>query len=259
MNPRRRDSSARDNDRRRDCAVPIDNGHGRVSTLDQLAEIPEEEIWLQKQKSAHAARLSARRAALYAHAGDHRAWGIAPGRPQGGDRLLHAWGRACGGVEDPPAAAALSPLYKHLVRHGHAARNPVGEVERPAINRDEGSTYAFAKAKARKMLDMPAEDTVAGLRDRAILSGRVAPRGDRCSQGRRSPEPRPWLVARHAQGRRCDALAINPQSVARLRAYLETAGHGTDSDGPLFRPLRHNGKQDARVPAYGSGRDRPRG
>jgi hypothetical protein len=36
--------------------VPIDNGNGRVSTLDQLAEIPEEEIWLQKQKSARTRR-----------------------------------------------------------------------------------------------------------------------------------------------------------------------------------------------------------
>jgi integrase/recombinase XerD len=63
----------------------------------------------------------------------------------------------------------LSSLYKHLVRHGHAARNPVGEVEWPAINRDEGSTLAFSKSQ-RKLLDLPAEDTVAGLRDRAILS-----------------------------------------------------------------------------------------
>jgi integrase/recombinase XerD len=72
--------------------------------------------------------------------------------------------------------AALSSLYKHLVRHDHSVRNPVTEVERPAINRDEGSTLAFAKAQARKLLDMPAENTtegtpnIAGLRDRAILS-----------------------------------------------------------------------------------------
>jgi site-specific recombinase XerD len=66
--------------------------------------------------------------------------------------------------------AALSSLYKHLVRHGYAAKNPVTEVERPAINRDEGSTLAFAKAQARKLLDLPLEDTIAGLRDRAILS-----------------------------------------------------------------------------------------
>jgi hypothetical protein len=33
-----------------------DAGRGQVSTLEQLAEIPEEEIWLQKQKSARTRR-----------------------------------------------------------------------------------------------------------------------------------------------------------------------------------------------------------
>jgi hypothetical protein len=36
--------------------VPRDTDRGRVSTLDQLAEIPEEEIWLQKQKSPRTRR-----------------------------------------------------------------------------------------------------------------------------------------------------------------------------------------------------------
>jgi integrase/recombinase XerD len=146
--------------------------------------------------------------------------------------------------------AALSSLYKHLVRHGHAARNPVGEVERPAINRDEGSTFAFAKAEARKLLDAPAEDTIAGLRDRAILSVGL-------QVGLRRAEIAALRVGDLHQNRgydslrvmrkggRRDALAINPQTAARLRAYLETAGHRADNDGPLFRPLKHNGKQDA--------------
>jgi hypothetical protein len=43
-------------------------------------------------------------------------------------------------------------------------------VERPTINREEGATLAFSKAQARKVLDAPPEDTIAGLRDRAILS-----------------------------------------------------------------------------------------
>jgi site-specific recombinase XerD len=43
-------------------------------------------------------------------------------------------------------------------------------VERPAINRREGSTLAFSKADAAKLLNTPAEDTIEGLRDRAILS-----------------------------------------------------------------------------------------
>ncbi len=41
-----------------------------------------------------------------------------------------------------------------------------------------------------------------------------------------------------ARAARRDALAINPQTTARLRAYLDTAGHGADIDGPLFRPLK---------------------
>ena len=45
------------------------------------------------------------------------------------------------------------------------------------------------------------------------------------------------------KGERHDALAINPQTAARLRAYLERTGHAADIDGPLFRPLKHNGKQ----------------
>jgi site-specific recombinase XerD len=146
--------------------------------------------------------------------------------------------------------AALSSLYKHLVRHDHAARNPVGEVERPAINRDEGTTLAFAKTQARKLLDAPAEDTVAGLRDRAILSVGL-------QVGLRRTEIAALKVGDLHQNRgydslkvmrkggRRDALAINPQTAARLRAYLEAAGHAADSDGPLFRPLRHNGKQVA--------------
>jgi len=52
----------------------------------------------------------------------------------------------------------------------------VTEIERPAINRDEGSTLAFSKAQARKLLDLPKPETekgepiIEGLRDRAILS-----------------------------------------------------------------------------------------
>ena len=160
--------------------------------------------------------------------------------------------------------AALSSLYKHLVRHGHAARNPVGEVERPAINRDEGSTLAFAKAQARKLLDLPAEDTIAGLRDRAILSVGL-------QVGLRRAEIAALKVGDLHQNRgydslrvmrkggRRDALAINPQTAARLRAYLEAAGHGADIDGPLFRPLQAQRQAGRRTPAYGPRRDRPRG
>ncbi len=155
--------------------------------------------------------------------------------------------------------AALSSLYKHLVRHGYASKNPVAEVERPAINRIEGSTLAFSKAPARKILDAPRIETpegeplkgralIKGLRDRAILSVGL-------QVGLRRAEIAVLKVGDlhlnrgydslrvQRKGDRRDALAINPQTAARLRAYLDAAGHAGDIDGPLFRPLNHNGKR----------------
>jgi integrase/recombinase XerD len=227
----------------------------RVSTAAALAAIPEEEIWLSKQKSARTRR-------AYRLDVQHfiKTLGITmPAELRQADlKAVIAWERFMRETEHAAAStirrrlAALSSLYKHLVRHSHAARNPVGEVERPAINRDEGATLAFSKTQARKVLDAPQEDTIAGLRDRAILSVGL-------QVGLRRAEiaalkvgdlhqNRGYDLLRVARkGGRRDALAINPQTAARIRAYLEVAGHGADIEGPLFRPLRHNGKrQDER-------------
>ncbi len=38
------------------------------------------------------------------------------------------------------------------------------------------------------------------------------------------------------------ALAIHPNTAQRIRAYLLVAGHAEDTDGPMFRPLAHNRK-----------------
>lgn len=143
--------------------------------------------------------------------------------------------------------SALSSLFKHLVRHGAASRNPVADVARPNVNREEGSTLAFSKAQARKLLDAPAEDTLAGLRDRAILSVGL-------QVGLRRAEIAALTVGDLHQNRgfdalrltrkggRRDALAIHPQAAQRIRAYLDRAGHGADHQGTLFRPLRGNAK-----------------
>jgi hypothetical protein len=39
-----------------DDTLPVPIARGWISTLEQLAQIPEEEIWLQKQKSARTRR-----------------------------------------------------------------------------------------------------------------------------------------------------------------------------------------------------------
>jgi integrase/recombinase XerD len=231
--------------------APTDTGRGRLSTVGQLADIPEETIWLQKQKSARtrrAYRLDVR----------HFMRTLSITTPeelrQADHKAVIAWERFMREVEHAASStirrrlAALSSLHKHLVRHSHAPRNPVGEVGRPAINRDEGATAAFSKMQARKLLDLPGEDTVVALRDRAILSVGL-------QVGLRRAEIAALKVGDLHQNRgydslrvsrkggRRDALAINPQTAARLRAYLVAAEHGADVDGPLFRALKHNGKR----------------
>jgi integrase/recombinase XerD len=230
--------------------LPVPVAPGRVSTVAALADIPEEEIWLSKQKSARTRR-------AYRLDVQHFMRTFRSARPRNcaaDHKAVIAWERFMREVEGAAAStirrrlAALSSLYKHLVRHDHAPRNPVGEVERPAINRDEGATAAFSKAQARKLLDLPSEDTIAGLRDRAILSVGL-------QVGLRRAEIAVLKVGDLHQNRgydslrvmrkggRRDALAINPQTAARLRAYLDAAGHAVDIEWPLFRPLRHNGKR----------------
>jgi integrase/recombinase XerD len=136
--------------------------------------------------------------------------------------------------------AALSSLFKYLVRHGHAKSNPVAEVERPAINRREGSTLAFSKVDATKLLNTPAEDTVEGLRDRAILSVGLQVGLRRAEIAVLSVEDlhqnRGFDSLRIVRkGGRRDALVIHPNTAQRIRAYLDAAGHADDLDGPLFR------------------------
>ena len=236
-----------------DARLPTltDADRRHVSTLEQLAEIPEGAIWLSKQKSARTRR-------AYWLDVQHFMKTLSITTPaelrQADHKAVIAWERYMRESERAAAStirrrlAALSSLYKHLVRHGHAARNPVGEIERPAIKRDEGATLAFSKAQARKMLDAPPEDTIAGLRDRTILSVGL-------QVGLRRPEIAALGVGDLHQNRgfdslrvmrkggRRDAHAINPQTASRIRAYLDASGHSGVTDGPMFRPLRHNGKQ----------------
>ncbi len=232
------------------------------TVMERLADIPEEEIWLAKQKSARtrrAYRLDVRHfmAALGITTTDELR--------QVDHRAVIAWERGMRETERPAAPStirrrlsALSSLFKHLVRHGYAAKNPVREIERPAINRDEGSTLAFSRSDAGKLLDAPEPEkktkvkktgpNIEWLRDRAILSVGL-------QVGLRRAEIAALKVGDLHQNRgydslrvirkggRRDALAIHPQTAKRLLEYLTAAGHAADIDGPLFRPLHHNGKQ----------------
>ena len=223
---------------------------GQLASLDVLAAVPEEEVWLASQKSART-----RRAYKLDVGHFMRTLGITSLEQlrQVDHRALIAWERIMREQEGAAPStvrrrmAALSSLFKHLVREGVASRNPVVNVQRPAINREEGSTAAFSKAQARRLLDAPSIDTIERLRDRAILAIGL-------QVGFRRAEIAALKVGDLHQNRgfdalrvvrkggRREALAINPQAAQRIRVYLDAAGHYADHEGALFRPLRGNAK-----------------
>jgi len=222
-----------------------------TTALDALAAIPEEQVWLASRKSPQTRR-------AYRCDVDHfiRTLGIlsADDLRRVDHKAVLAWEAYMRESEHVEAStvrrrlAALSSLFKHLIKHGAADRNPVRDVERPPINRREGSTLAFSKAQARRLLDAPSPDTIAGLRDRAILSVGL-------QTGLRRAEIAGLTVGDLHMNRGFDslrvvrkgakkgALAINPQTTQRIRAYLDATTHADDFDGPLLRPLRNNGRQ----------------
>ena len=144
--------------------------------------------------------------------------------------------------------SALSSLFTHLVDYGVVKLNPVREIKRPELDRSEGKTLAFSRQEARKILDKPDATHALGKRDRAILSVGF-------QAGFRREEIANLQVDSLHKNRGLDALwvkrkrkrnrqsvTINPQTATRIRDYLDTAGHGDDLSGPLFRPVRNNGR-----------------
>jgi integrase/recombinase XerD len=223
---------------------------GALSPITALADIPEEEIWLAKQKSKRTRRAYKLDVTHFMRTLMIRSYDELR---QVDHRAVIAWERIMREIDEAAPStvrrrlAALSSLFKHLVRYGHAEKNPVSEVERPAINRREGSTLAFSQEQARRLLDLPSETTPDGLRDRAILSVGL-------QLGLRRAEIAALKVGDLHQNRgydslriirkggRRDALAIHPNAAKRIRDYLHMSGHGDDLDGPMFRPLSHNRK-----------------
>lgn len=234
----------------KELQILIDSS-GELSPIAALADIPEEDIWLAKQKSKRTRRAYKLDVEHFMRTLMIRSYDELR---QVDHRAVIAWERIMREIDGAAPStvrrrlAALSSLFKHLVRHNHVEKNPVSEVERPAINREEGTTLAFSKDQARRLLDIPDETTLEGLRDRAILAVGL-------QVGLRRAEIAALKVGDLHQNRgydslrtvrkggRRDALAIHPKTAQRIRAYLDAAGHSGDLDGPLFRPLSHNRKR----------------
>ena len=141
--------------------------------------------------------------------------------------------------------AALASLYEYLCDCNAVTHNPVKGVKRPVVDSYEGKTPALGDTQARQLLDAPPADTLKGKRDRAILSVLLyhALRREELTkllvkdfnQERRGV---PHLRVQ-GKGGKLRYIPTHPNSLRLISEYLATAGHGTELDRPLFRPIKN--------------------
>jgi integrase/recombinase XerD len=153
--------------------APTTAGSGDLRpAVELLREVPEEEVWLQGQRSEQTRR---------AYKADIRHFIESLGicsreelRQVDRAAVIH-WQRVMERQGARPRTirrrlSALSSLFTHLVSRRLADVNPCREVKRPRVSRTRGETKSFSTKQARALLDAPDPTTLRGLRDRALLS-----------------------------------------------------------------------------------------
>jgi site-specific recombinase XerD len=155
-------------------------------------------------------------------------------------------GRGLGGSTIRHRLAALASLFEYLCEKNAVTHNPVKGVERPKTESGEGKTPALGDHQARKLLDAPQADTLKSKRDRAMLSTllfHALRREELCKlkvkdfQQARKGVPHLKISGKGGKTR---YVPLHPGTHALIHDYLDAAGHSTDENGALFRPLRNN-------------------
>ena len=152
--------------------------------------------------------------------------------------------------------AALRMLFDWLVTGQVIPVNPAASVRGPKHVVIKGKTPVLDPSEARQLLDSISDETIAGLRDRALIGvllfsfARIGAAlamnvEDVYSQGRRL-----WLRLHEKGGKRHDMPAHHTLE-ADLDAYLAAGGLRLEPKGALFRTLaREKGRplSDRRLP-----------
>jgi site-specific recombinase XerD len=132
--------------------------------------------------------------------------------------------------------AALSSLFQHFIEQNILTHNPVQSVKRPkAGGQQRGTTPAFSTQEAAALLELPDNQTVLGLRDRALLSVLLQV-GLRVRDFYREEGFDALRFVK--KGNVEHKIVVHPQTAVRIRDYLTAAGHGDDQGGALFRPVK---------------------
>ncbi len=151
--------------------------------------------------------------------------------------------RALSGATIRGKLAALSSLFEHLCDANAITHNPVKGVKRPKVETYEGKTPALGDHQARALLEAPAEDTLKGKRDRAILSVllfHAFRREELCKlKVKDITERRGVKYFRvHGKGGKIRYVPCHSGTLERIDDYLAICGHASDQSGALFRPVK---------------------
>jgi site-specific recombinase XerD len=141
--------------------------------------------------------------------------------------------------------AALSSLFEYLCERNAVETNPVKGVKRPKVESYEGKTPALGDHQARKLLQAPDASTLKGKRDRALLSlllYHALRREEAVSLKVRDIHERRGVkhFRVHGKGGKLRYVPAFAGTLELIADYLEVAGHETDQDGALFRPIQNN-------------------
>lgn len=141
--------------------------------------------------------------------------------------------------------SALSSLFEYLCEENAVIHNPVAGVKRPSEGSNEGKTPAISDAQARRLLDAPPEDTLMGIRDRAILAVLLyhgLRREELCTLKVSDLQERRGVHHLRVKGKgsKIRFITLHPIAHERISLYLDATDHQENPRSPLFRPLKGN-------------------
>lgn len=148
--------------------------------------------------------------------------------------------------------AALSSLFDYLCEANAVTSNPVNGVKRPKVASLEGKTPAIGDHQARSLLNVPDATTLQGQRDRAILSTLLyhgLRRAELCALTVGDVQQRRGVahLQIHGKGGKLRYVPLHPGTAELIDAYLQAAGHASDVQGALFRPVKNNRHTNSRA------------
>jgi len=149
--------------------------------------------------------------------------------------------------------SAISSFFEYLCQKNSIERNPVHGVPRPPAKTARGKTPALGRGEAKRLLVAPPEDTLKGLRDRAILATylfhglRASELAGLCPKHIHSREGVPHLEV-HGKGSKIRYIPFNPRVKRLVENYLDAAGHGEELSKPIFRSVSNRTKGKSPAP-----------